>query len=212
MDILDKIKRDDLSKQDQNIKITLETLYNKQIQNKKKIYDYLDYLVNALNIRNSAGGNLPIGAILEWGGTEIPEDWLLCNGQSLNVEEYSELFKVLGIKYGGNSENNTFNLPQIGGDNSTLNYIIKVKQTQFILNKVIDSLNSNSSNDALSAKQGNILKNLLNEGGVRNYEKLISKPQINNIILSGNRSLEELGICELTEEDIKEIFGEESYE
>lgn len=99
-----------------------------------------------------------------------------------------------------------------GGDNSVLNYIIKVKQTPFILNKVVDNLNSNSSNDALSAKQGNILKNLLNEGGVRNYEKLTSKPQINNIILSGNRSLEDLGICELTEEDIKEIFGEESYE
>lgn len=113
MENLDRIKRDDLSKQDQNIKITLESLYNKQIQRDKKIYDYLDYLVNTLNIRNLVGGNLPIGAILEWGGMEVPEEWLLCNGQSLNKEEYEELFKVLGIKYGGNSEDNTFNLPQI---------------------------------------------------------------------------------------------------
>ena len=301
MDNLEKIERDNLSKQYQNIKITLESLYNKQIQRDKKIYDYLDYLIDALNIRDLIGGNLPIGTIVEWGGTKIPEDWLLCNGQSLDRDEYPELFEVLGTIYGGNDENNTFNLPQtlgktivgynqeetdfnelgkIGGEklvklstnnipshkhslkvasaltgseltthnpilyanagrgtatinnsynavvNTTgngeahnnlqpyvvLNYIIKVKQTPFIQNKVIDNLNSNSSSDALSAKQGNILKNLLNEGGTRNYEKLISKPQINNIILSGNRSLDEIGICELTKEDIKEIFGEESNE
>ena len=61
MDNLEKIERDNLSKQDQNIKITLESLYNKQIQRDKKIYDYLDYLIDALNIRDLIGGNLPIG-------------------------------------------------------------------------------------------------------------------------------------------------------
>ena len=115
MDNLEKIERDNLSKQDQNIKITLESLYNKQIQRDKKIYDYLDYLIDALNIRNLIGGNLPIGTIVEWGGTKIPEDWLLCNGQSLDRDEYPELFEVLGTIYGGNDENNTFNLPQTLG-------------------------------------------------------------------------------------------------
>lgn len=39
------------------------------------------------------------------------------------------------------------------------------------------------------------------------YEKLIKKPRINDVELVGNKTLEELGIEECTNQDIDDMFG-----
>lgn len=53
---------------------------------------------------------LPIGAVIFYLGTEIPEGFLLCNGASLSRTEYPELFSVLGTKCGA-VDSAHFNLP-----------------------------------------------------------------------------------------------------
>ena len=39
---------------------------------------------------------LPVGAIVLYAGTEVPDGWLRCDGQEVDVEHYPELVKVLG--------------------------------------------------------------------------------------------------------------------
>lgn len=59
---------------------------------------------------------VPVGAGLDWDGdiADIPKDYLLCDGRALLIEEYPELYKKLGIRWGGNGSTN-FYLPNKGG-------------------------------------------------------------------------------------------------
>lgn len=43
----------------------------------------------------------------------VPEGWLACNGQSLNVQENQALYSLIGNFYGG--DNKAFNLPDLRG-------------------------------------------------------------------------------------------------
>jgi microcystin-dependent protein len=54
-----------------------------------------------------------IGYIVLFPYTFTPMDWLLCNGQSLPVSQYSTLYALIGNTYGGDSYN--FNLPNMLG-------------------------------------------------------------------------------------------------
>jgi hypothetical protein len=42
----------------------------------------------------------------------ISANWMLCDGSSLDVEEYPELYEIIGNKFGGNSSK--FNIPNYG--------------------------------------------------------------------------------------------------
>jgi microcystin-dependent protein len=53
-----------------------------------------------------------VGEIRAFGFTFQPAGWLLCNGQSLAISEYSVLFNLIGTTYGGNGTT-TFNLPNL---------------------------------------------------------------------------------------------------
>lgn len=61
------------------------------------------------------GDTLPIGSTVEWWSEEIPENWLVCNGQAVSRMEYEDLFNVLGTTYGSGDGSTTFNLPNIQG-------------------------------------------------------------------------------------------------
>jgi len=54
-----------------------------------------------------AGGTLyadaPIGSIQAYGGTTAPSGWLLCQGQLLKVEDYPELYAVIGTNFDRNN-------------------------------------------------------------------------------------------------------------
>ena len=55
---------------------------------------------------------LPAGVILPFAGDVPPNGFLICNGSSVSRELYSNLFNVIGTKYG--SENKAFfNLPNL---------------------------------------------------------------------------------------------------
>jgi microcystin-dependent protein len=49
------------------------------------------------------------GTVFMWSGNTAPTGALLCDGQSLNKNTYSELFYVIGYRYGGSGDN--FNIP-----------------------------------------------------------------------------------------------------
>lgn len=55
-----------------------------------------------------------VGTIEFFCGTEVPENWLLCNGDSLpKVGDYEVLFDVIGYKFGGSDH--FFSLPDLTG-------------------------------------------------------------------------------------------------
>lgn len=43
-----------------------------------------------------------------------PKGWMLCNGQLLPIQQYSALFSLIGVTYGGNGTT-TFALPDLRG-------------------------------------------------------------------------------------------------
>jgi microcystin-dependent protein len=56
----------------------------------------------------------PIGTVAMWGSKNhtVPNDWLLCNGQSVSATQYSRLFQAIGYTWGGAGA--LFKLPPSG--------------------------------------------------------------------------------------------------
>jgi len=54
----------------------------------------------------------PSGAIMQFAGTVVPADWLLCNGASVLRSAYKDLFAAIGTAY-GSADANHFNLPNL---------------------------------------------------------------------------------------------------
>jgi microcystin-dependent protein len=55
-----------------------------------------------------------MGEIRVFAGTFAPQNWALCNGQSLAISQNDALYALLGTTYGGDGVN-TFNLPDARG-------------------------------------------------------------------------------------------------
>lgn len=55
-----------------------------------------------------------IGEIRLFAGNYEPQDWALCNGQLLSIQQNQVLFTLLGTTYGGDGVN-TFALPDLRG-------------------------------------------------------------------------------------------------
>jgi microcystin-dependent protein len=53
----------------------------------------------------------PVGAMVEWGSTTIPTNWLECDGSEVSRTTYAELFAVIGTTFGAGDGSTTFNLP-----------------------------------------------------------------------------------------------------
>lgn len=66
----------------------------------------------------SGGDTLPIGAMLPYGNTTPPENWLICDGSEVSRTTYAELFNVIGTSYGSGDGSTTFNLPNKKGRTS----------------------------------------------------------------------------------------------
>lgn len=54
------------------------------------------------------------GEIRLFGFDYPPQGWLPCNGQLLSIQQYSTLYALLGVTYGGNGSTN-FALPNFNG-------------------------------------------------------------------------------------------------
>lgn len=66
-----------------------------------------------VDINIKALDSMPIGAIILFSGNTIPTGWLICDGSTLNEEEYPELYDVIGHIYGGTGLD--FNVPDFKG-------------------------------------------------------------------------------------------------
>lgn len=53
-----------------------------------------------------------IGEIRLFAGTFAPTGWAFCNGQEMLIQQYTALYSILGLRYGGNGQT-TFKLPDL---------------------------------------------------------------------------------------------------
>lgn len=58
---------------------------------------------------------MPVGAIIPFAGSTVPEGWLLCDGSDVSRADYSELFAVISTTYGAGDGSTTFALPSLTG-------------------------------------------------------------------------------------------------
>lgn len=56
---------------------------------------------------------LPAGSLLPFGGTRVPDGFLLCNGATVSRTVYKTLFEAIGTAFGSGDGYSTFNLPNI---------------------------------------------------------------------------------------------------
>jgi microcystin-dependent protein len=64
-----------------------------------------------------------IGTIMIFGGNFAPRDWAFCNGQLLQIQQYTALYSLLGTTYGGDGRS-TFALPKLDSPVAGAHYII----------------------------------------------------------------------------------------
>ncbi len=58
-------------------------------------------------------GVIPTGAVMPFAGDNVPDGFLLCNGQAVSRKTYQGLFGIIGVKYGVGDGSTTFNVPNL---------------------------------------------------------------------------------------------------
>lgn len=61
----------------------------------------------------STGAQIPPGVILPFGGSTVPEGFLICNGAAISRTTYAKLFAAIGTLCGAGDGETTFNLPDL---------------------------------------------------------------------------------------------------
>lgn len=72
-----------------------------------------DYYVNSYLL-------VPVGTIMQFAGGSVPDGWLFCDGANYSAEDYSRLYAVIGVTYGGDIDGDcdngpNFNVPDFRG-------------------------------------------------------------------------------------------------
>lgn len=75
----------------------------------------------------SSSALVPIGGIIIYVGKNIPENYLECNGQSINSNDYISLYETLYEIDENTQMQDTFNIPNLTTGNEGTKYIIRVK-------------------------------------------------------------------------------------
>jgi microcystin-dependent protein len=68
-----------------------------------------------------------IGTIQVFVSSQVPDGWLLCNGQTVSRTTYSGLFSVCGTTFGAGDGSTTFAVPTMTGPVTNTVYAIKFK-------------------------------------------------------------------------------------
>ncbi len=55
-----------------------------------------------------------IGEVKYFAGTYAPRNWMFCEGQQLNITQFTPLYSLIGIQFGGDGKT-YFNLPDFRG-------------------------------------------------------------------------------------------------
>ena len=82
---------------------------------------YVNETEPVYNMDNSAVGNTPIGTIISVMGTSAPKNFLICNGQILNIDTYPQLAHYFKTQFGsenyfGGDGTTTFAVPDLRGE------------------------------------------------------------------------------------------------
>jgi polygalacturonase len=72
----------------------------------------------------SSSALVPVGGVILYAGTNIPANYLECNGQTVNTSDYSSLYESLN---GTNNQDDTFAIPNLTTGNVNTKYIIRAK-------------------------------------------------------------------------------------
>ena len=59
----------------------------------------------------SATASLPIGAMVDYGGSVAPTSWLICDGSAISRSTYAALFAIISTAFGVGNGSTTFNIP-----------------------------------------------------------------------------------------------------
>lgn len=71
---------------------------------------------NRKGVVTFAAGSVPVGTILMYAGTAVPNGYLLCNGQAVSrTGDYADLYAAIGVQYGDGDGVDTFNVPDFRG-------------------------------------------------------------------------------------------------
>ena len=67
------------------------------------------------NISFNAGGIVPVGAMVMFGGATAPSGYLICDGSAVSRSSFSLLFTAIGTAYGIGDGTTSFNIPDLRG-------------------------------------------------------------------------------------------------
>ena len=87
---------------------TVTELSNQELTQKVTV------LENELN--NLKKGINPVGTIISYSTSTVPNGYLECNGQAVSRTEYKALFEKIGTTYGAGDGSTTFNVPDLRGE------------------------------------------------------------------------------------------------
>lgn len=118
------------------------------------------------------GSSVPSGCFMWFCGSTVPNGWLECNGATLQISQYQQLFAAIGTTYGGDGVT-TFALPNLAIDNGLF-------------------IRSTSPERTVGSVQGDAIRNII--GNLRCYLMLMgtngtgafSKIKINNQTYTGH--------------------------
>jgi microcystin-dependent protein len=95
---------------------------------------------------------MPAGTLIQFAGVDVPNGWLLCDGSTLLISNYQELFNMIKNTYGGDGVIN-FNLPNFSGRvplGSGLNYQVGDKGGSTTHTLTLDELPIHTHNSTMS--------------------------------------------------------------
>jgi microcystin-dependent protein len=97
---------------------TLQTLSNKSMDFNSNTFTNFPATSSSNFIYNSNNYYLndqPLGAIIDYAGSNAPTDWLVCDGSAISRTSYASLFNIIGTTYGIGDGSTTFNIPNLKG-------------------------------------------------------------------------------------------------
>lgn len=151
------------------IAISLSILAIKNLDIINSANAVVDYKANPYGI-DMKGSEPMLGEIRLFAGDYVPEGWALCDGEMLEIDEYRELYTVIGDTYGSDTED-FFGLPDLrgrvpvgsGSDN-------KVGKSEFGTSKLFESKE--------------IVRLTPNKTGLKPVAKSRAKPNSNKTMIS----------------------------
>ena len=67
-------------------------------------------------LKSKPASSIPVGTVISYTTSTVPEGYLECNGQEVSRTEYAALFEKIGTKYGSGDGSTTFNVPDLRGE------------------------------------------------------------------------------------------------